>query len=304
VKVTIARRLSILLCAAGLLAPARPALAAGTLAEQCAAAKQRAAGKKLAGKLTCHAKAKAAAAAVEPACLDKAEARFTAGFTKAGGACPGDPTGTESAVDNCIAQLLALAPGAGKCPSASTRAVGKTARSELGCTAKEITRPGTESACVARGEAKLGAALGMAGGCVGAGAASTAIAACRDDIAGGLPPATSTTTSTSATTSSTAAPSCLDGIENGAETDIDCGGGTCPGCRYGKTCGVGTDCLSASCTASACAALPACTDGMKDGNETDVDCGGGACPLCPNGKSCFAGFDCVSGHCNDGTCEP
>lgn len=52
--------------------------------------------------------------------------------------------------------------------------------------------------------------------------------------------------------------SCLDGIQNGNETGIDCGG-NCPAC-------------------------PTCTDGIQNGNETDVDCGGD-CPECPPTKS-------------------
>ena len=51
-------------------------------------------------------------------------------------------------------------------------------------------------------------------------------------------------------------PSCTDGIQNGDETGVDCGGPDCPTC-------------------------PSCTDGVQNGNETGIDCGGSDCPACP-----------------------
>lgn len=56
--------------------------------------------------------------------------------------------------------------------------------------------------------------------------------------------------------SGTMPPSCSDGLQNGAETGVDCGG-TC---------------------ANLCA--PTCTDGVQNGAETGVDCGG-SCAACP-----------------------
>ena len=50
-------------------------------------------------------------------------------------------------------------------------------------------------------------------------------------------------------------PSCTDGIQNGDETGVDCGGSSCPAC-------------------------PTCTDGIQNGDETGVDCGG-SCAPCP-----------------------
>lgn len=37
---------------------------------------------------------------------------------------------------------------------------------------------------------------------------------------------------------------CTDGIKNGTETDVDCGGGTCPKCGVGRTCATPSDCQS------------------------------------------------------------
>jgi hypothetical protein len=59
------------------------------------------------------------------------------------------------------------------------------------------------------------------------------------------------------------APTCTDGIQNGDETGIDCGGSTC-----------------APCTVD-----PTCTDGIQNGDETGVDCGGSSCAPCSSGCS-------------------
>ena len=97
------------------------------------------------------------------------------------------------------------------------------------------------------------------------------------------------------------AASCSDGVRNGSESDIDCGGGSCAACATGKTCGGASDCVSGICTSGTCQPQPTCTDGIKNGSETDIDCGGSTCPKCTSGKSCSAGSDCSSGACG-GTC--
>jgi uncharacterized protein (TIGR02145 family) len=53
-------------------------------------------------------------------------------------------------------------------------------------------------------------------------------------------------------------PTCADGIQNGTETGVDCGGADC----------------------TACPIEPTCTDGIQNGTETGVDCGGATCPTC------------------------
>src|SRR5690606_20158144 len=71
---------------------------------------------------------------------------------------------------------------------------------------------------------------------------------------------------------------CGDGVLNGLETDVDCGGGECVGCAVGDTCATGSDCREGVCTSGTCD-TPTCTDGVANGDETDVDCGGaGSCP--------------------------
>jgi hypothetical protein len=52
---------------------------------------------------------------------------------------------------------------------------------------------------------------------------------------------------------------CDDGIQNGDELGIDCGGENCP-----------NSCLP-----------PTCGDGMQNGQETGIDCGAPGCPDCP-----------------------
>src|SRR5215218_6698724 len=50
---------------------------------------------------------------------------------------------------------------------------------------------------------------------------------------------------------SPSAPTCTDGIRNGSETDVDCGG-TCPRCADFKTCGSRDDCRGALCQGDVC----------------------------------------------------
>jgi hypothetical protein len=107
-------------------------------------------------------------------------------------------------------------------------------------------------------------------------------------------------TPTTTTTTTTAPPNCVDGIKNGTETDIDCGG-SCPPCADGKMCAMGSNCQSGVCSAEVCQPT-VCNDGIKNGNETDVDCGG-SCPGCANGQMCGGGSDCLSGVCAGGTCQ-
>ena len=42
---------------------------------------------------------------------------------------------------------------------------------------------------------------------------------------------------------------CANTVKDGAETDIDCGGGTCDPCAAGKSCIQGSDCASTTCGA-------------------------------------------------------
>ena len=97
-------------------------------------------------------------------------------------------------------------------------------------------------------------------------------------------------------------PTCTDGIQNGSETGVDCGGpdcAACPTCNDGIQNGneTGIDCGGPDC--SACVS---CNDGVQNGSETGVDCGGpdcAACPTCNDGvqNGSETGVDCGGPDC-------
>jgi hypothetical protein len=98
--------------------------------------------------------------------------------------------------------------------------------------------------------------------------------------------------------------SCDNGIQDGDETDIDCGGSCEDTCGDGQGCGTGADCMSGVCEDGVCLP-PACQDGVLNGEETDIDCGGPVCMPCDDGEDCVIDTDCTSSVCGEGnTCEP
>jgi hypothetical protein len=100
-----------------------------------------------------------------------------------------------------------------------------------------------------------------------------------------------------------AGPTHEDGLKNGDETGVDCGGPTATKkCAPGDGCNATSDCDNVLCdtTAKKCKP-PAADDGLKNGSETDVDCGGGAptnAARCDAPKACDVDSDCKSGGCN------
>lgn len=94
-------------------------------------------------------------------------------------------------------------------------------------------------------------------------------------------------------------PSCADGIKNGTEVGVDCGG-DCPPC-FSCADGIlngnetGIDC------GGDCIPCPTCVDGVQNGNETEVDCGGDCppCPTCSDGvqNGDEEGIDCGGTEC-------
>ena len=102
---------------------------------------------------------------------------------------------------------------------------------------------------------------------------------------------------------------CDDGMQNGAETDEDCGGGCPDDCIVGENCLVGADCTTGFCDTT-------------DNPPTCQNCGGdGDCPsnqfcsasdicvddlavggACLNDNECVLG-NCVDGFCCDGACD-
>ncbi len=97
-----------------------------------------------------------------------------------------------------------------------------------------------------------------------------------------------------------------DGIKNGGETDVDCGGPATGAvrCTEGKTCREGADCESLSCDGTC--KPPTNVDGLENGSETDIDCGGGAptnAPRCAVGASCSVDADCDRMKCTGNVCQ-
>jgi len=90
---------------------------------------------------------------------------------------------------------------------------------------------------------------------------------------------------------------CDDGIQNGDETDIDCGG-HCDRCDLTNKCIEDDDCYSGFCNSSNKCAKPLCDDGIQNGDETDIDCGGSECSECEVGEDCKKDSDCKSGECD------
>ncbi len=77
---------------------------------------------------------------------------------------------------------------------------------------------------------------------------------------------------------------CSNGVKDGLETDVDCGGATCTQCQNGEVCVDDQDCLSSLCTAGVCQ-IDSDFDNISDlGDQCDGD------PLptenCPNEFSC------------------
>lgn len=97
------------------------------------------------------------------------------------------------------------------------------------------------------------------------------------------------------------------GVKDGTESDVDCGGAGAgvARCGDGKTCLVKEDCVSLFCNAAGVCATPSPNDGEKNGKETDVDCGGDAPTTCAVGKGCLVHLDCASKGCGyDAKCAP
>jgi hypothetical protein len=93
------------------------------------------------------------------------------------------------------------------------------------------------------------------------------------------------------------ADACANNAQNGAETDIDCGGPSRMGCRRcddGQTCSTDLDCASALCDQGTCAAYPgvlgyvACT--------SNGDCGSDG--ICSSASGGYCRWSCTSAiHC-------
>ena len=108
---------------------------------------------------------------------------------------------------------------------------------------------------------------------------------------------------------------CSDGVKNGSESDVDCGGGACARCATGKSCGSRTDCASALCSGGACQACAVAADCGNDVDGSMCACrenaanqrvctkisgrpfiAGGTCANCQAGEQCIlppGGVECL-----------
>jgi hypothetical protein len=116
-------------------------------------------------------------------------------------------------------------------------------------------------------------------------------------------------------TANTCVPSlCDDGVKDGNETDVDCGGtsymgqAACSKCQTGQHCGSNNDCVTSACDPTTvggptCVASQ-CNDHQQDGNETGMDCGGtDSCQRCVVGGTCLVNSDCVGADGGIGYCS-
>ena len=102
--------------------------------------------------------------------------------------------------------------------------------------------------------------------------------------------------------------SCSNGMVDGSESGIDCGGGFCSRCRNGQTCDADNDCLSTKCDVEEhiCRNFTSselCNNGVLDlkTRESSIDCGG-ECSPCLDGKACAHDGDCESNTCYNDIC--
>jgi hypothetical protein len=110
--------------------------------------------------------------------------------------------------------------------------------------------------------------------------------------------------------------SCTDGVKDGSESDVDCGGSCATKCPESKICNVDFDCEFGICeippvmTSSSSGGgsmgpgiCNTCNNGFTDSNESDKDCGGLTCKKCVVGEICKVNTDCASGVCINKLCK-
>jgi hypothetical protein len=102
-------------------------------------------------------------------------------------------------------------------------------------------------------------------------------------------------------TDAAVASSCSDGIKNGNETGVDCGG-SCPPCANSKDCKIAGDCQSGDCKNLVCMACATNAD-CATATFCDPTHGGGSCtPQKTQGVACTASSQCASVSCVSGVC--
>jgi hypothetical protein len=109
---------------------------------------------------------------------------------------------------------------------------------------------GGAGAGAAGGNAGAAAGNGGAGGAPAGGAAGAASGGAGGHASGGAGGAASGGTAGGGAGGANA---CANGVRDGAETDVDCGGGTCGKCDVNKVCAADGDCKTGSCSRLFCA---------------------------------------------------
>lgn len=100
---------------------------------------------------------------------------------------------------------------------------------------------------------------------------------------------------------------CKNGIADGDETQIDCGGSCepCAVCSDDTPCPESQTCVDgichSQCEGSTCD--PTCDDKILNGDESAIDCGGSCPKKCVTGQPCNSATDCVDGVCLDDECQ-
>ncbi len=84
---------------------------------------------------------------------------------------------------------------------------------------------------------------------------------------------------------------CEDGLHNGLESDVDCGGPNCSACLQGDDCSAGSDCASRFCDGGTCVTPRHC----RDIRDIDAALPDGVYPVDPDGPG--AGAEPVSVFC-------
>jgi hypothetical protein len=167
---------------------------------------------------------------------------------------------------------------------------------------------GADAAAGIDTEAGTDAAVGVdaawgADAALGADAAAGVDARTDADVAAGAEAGTDAdaVTDADAGTEAAVAATCSDGIKNGSETDVDCGG-SCSPCANQRDCKIAGDCQSGDCTNLICAACAKDTD-CATGTFCDPTSGGGSCtPQKAQGAACTGASECTSDSCASGVC--
>ncbi|WNG33616.1 hypothetical protein F0U61_08245 [Archangium violaceum] len=98
---------------------------------------------------------------------------------------------------------------------------------------------------------------------------------------------------------------CSDGLSNGDETDVDCGG-SCRPCgtdSHEDTCQSDAQCPGGVCREGTCQSAPACVSDA-DCDASTPACIEGVCSRCTESAQCAGGFECREGGCREDRFAP